>query len=191
MNLSKIQWIRDLKSKNLKYEIVVLERFDSEIGLREAEARWIRIGWSAKTIFNKAYGGALLSVETRAKISAKLTGRKLSKEHVEKLTALKRGVPLSSTLKAKISAANKKSEAVARNIVRLTAMKIGVSCSSETAAKIAAAHRGKKASLITREKMIASQTGRRHPPETIKKLKLVWEIRRNKYPPLGYKKSVA
>ncbi len=100
-----------------------------------------------------------------AKISAKMTGRKFTPEHREKLSAAKRGVkrgPLAPEVIAKISAAQKgvpkpRHTPEAKEKCRLAGLKRKpIPISDEHRAKLVALHTGRKASDETRAKMSAS-----------------------------------
>ncbi|RVN11281.1 NUMOD3 domain-containing DNA-binding protein, partial [Sinorhizobium meliloti] len=89
------------------------------------------------------------SAETRAKISAANTGRKLSDEHRAKIGLAQRGKP--------------KSEAA---IAKLRASRIGRTTSDEVRAKLRDANLGKKHSKETREKIGAAHRGATRSQET-------------------------
>jgi NUMOD3 motif-containing protein len=56
---------------------------------------------------NARRSGAVLSVETKQKISKSLSGKKRSPESIEKQASKRRGVPLSETHRGKIAAGNR------------------------------------------------------------------------------------
>lgn len=89
------------------------------------------------------------SAETRAKISAANTGRKLSDEHRAKIGLAQRGKP--------------KSEVA---IARLRASRIGRTTSDEVRAKLRDANLGKKHSKETRDKIGAAHRGMTRSQET-------------------------
>jgi group I intron endonuclease len=89
------------------------------------------------------------SEETRVKMSAWQTGRKLSTEH-----------------RKNISAARRTPEAIAKFATIYKGRKL----SEETKAKIAAAHKGRKLTAEHKAKVAAANRGRKHSPETLEKM---------------------
>lgn len=115
-NPHKKSWLAKLKREGQKPEVLILEEFDSQIGLPEAEAWWIGFFRLAGfRLLNSSKGwqppltdpvqppkvklrisplkGRKLPKEVREKISKALTGRKLSPEHRAKLFLRPRFTP--------------------------------------------------------------------------------------------------
>lgn len=90
--------------------------------------------------------GKILSPESRAKIAAKMRGRKLSPEQRKRMNAGRLGKPLSEERKAKIGLANK-----------------GRRHTAETREKISAAGKGRPMSEKTRDALLKANIGRKHP----------------------------
>lgn len=157
---------------------VVLERFDSDAPLNDAERRWIEIGRAAlgRRLTNTTDGGEgcrglVHSAETRARLSKLNTGRSLTPEQ-----------------RAKIAAASSRHRHSAETREKMSAWQrgrgLGRKLSAETCAKLSAARtgkpgtmRGRKHTPEARAKMSASRTGkpgtmlgRHHTPESCAKM---------------------
>jgi group I intron endonuclease len=114
--------------------------------------------------------GLKLSAETRAKMSAALTGKQRSADHSAKLSAALKGKLPSAETRAKLSAARKGKQLSADHIAKLSAALKGKRHSEETRAKISAAKKGKMPSSETRAKIGAAHKGRVQSAETRAKL---------------------
>ena len=96
--------------------------------------------------------GHSCSLDARAKISAALTGKKLSAERCAHMSAGQKGKVFSETHRANLSAAAK-----------------GKKKSAETCAKISAAKKGKKQPPELIEKRAAARRGSKQSAETVRK----------------------
>ena len=158
----------------------VLEAVDLPM-LDEREKFWIELVGSHNPSkgYNKEVGGNANkspTAETRAKISSKLKGKKLSmdtrikmsvartgrvhsKEHCSKISASNKGRMHSHRALELCWAATRGRKASPEECARRSAAQMGRVCSMETRAKIAAAHLGRKngpPSLDQRQKQSAS-----------------------------------
>lgn len=87
--------------------------------------------------YNREPGGNLRSKETTLKISKALMGKKLSKEHIEKIRASKVGVPLKESAKQKLSVSHKKNPKVLNHIISLNKNRKGSPKTEDHRRKIA------------------------------------------------------
>jgi hypothetical protein len=162
-NQHKTNWIRLLKKLNLKYEIVILEEFDSDVKLNEAEIEWIaQARFLGCDLTNKDDGGGgrssghKASLETRAKMSESHKNRKRSKEELERN---------------------------ARRFVEINKARAGKPLTPETKAKISLANIGKTHTEEAKRKIATASSNFRHTPETKAKLSEIklgtkWQIER-------------
>jgi len=117
----------------------------------------------------------VITPEMRAKISASLTGKKKSPEHVAKVAAKRRGCTHDEASRARISAGVRRPEAMAKIVafravfrhsdatkVKIGLLKTGIRASPETRSKMSASQRGKIMSQEAREKIRAAAFAR--PP---------------------------
>jgi hypothetical protein len=184
-NTPKSKWLSELRSAGIKYEVVVLEAFGSEQGLRESEKKWIVAGRAAGTITNGNLGNTLPSVATREKIRATLTGRKQTAEHRKNASIARRGVPQTQEAIASRVAALRISAAFAAHVAKLAETKRGVPRSQEVRDKISISKTGKRFPTEMYAGRAALKRGSTHSPETIEKCKTSWEERRRRFPPNG------
>lgn len=185
----KGNWIRSLLAEGIMFDIVVLEVVNGLEKLNEAEQRWITEGFACGwRLTNLTTGGDGSYTEQsaefrqrRAEISRQIwSAKKHTPETIEKLRALKLGIPRSEETKAKIREAcnmpeaRAKMSAAARAHVRtpehqakLNATKLGYSPTEETRARMSAAQKARRAlhpvSAETREKIAAAKQGRARP----------------------------
>lgn len=129
------------------------------------ERHWIALlRGSFPGVVNVSDGGAgapgnVHSIETRAKISAAITGKKRSIETRMRISAAQRGKPgkgLSSEARAKVSAARKGVKFSDEHRAKLSAINTGKKQSVEHRAKIGAAHKGRRKSTEHRTKISES-----------------------------------
>jgi len=139
--------------------------------------------------------GHPVSAETRAKLSAALSGRTLSAETRVKIGLANRNrPPMSAETRAKISAIHSGRTFSAEHRARLRAAGLGHFVSEDTRAKIGAANRGRRfsaehlaklrdaglgrhPSVETIAKRATSRKGYRHSAETRNKLRDAWTRR--------------
>lgn len=86
--------------------------------------------------YNRAPGGHTQSPETRAKISAALTGVPLSKERRERLSASRKGRKLTEDCKKRISESHKANPKVMMHILELNKARAGVPKTEEHRRKL-------------------------------------------------------
>lgn len=177
-HIHKTRWIQSLINLGLKYEILVLEEFENNENLYEAEHEWIteakRIGVRLTNHSNGGSGmtgyrhtaetkarlsltskGRVVSEETRLKISIANTGKHMSEESKIKMSVAKKGKPLSKEHRATMSLQRKG---------RPQPWKLGLRHSEETKAKISLAHQGKVQGPHSEEtKAKISSTRKRKP----------------------------
>lgn len=127
--------------------------------------------------------------ETKAKMSAALSGRIFSEEHRQKLRVAALGKIIPPEQRAKLRAANLGRKPSAESLEKNRLAQLGKIITAETRAKISAAKRGHTTSEYTkemvrlsnrariytdetREKMSAAQKGRRHSEETKEKIRV-------------------
>lgn len=184
----KANWIRSLVHQGLQPAITVLETFDSEASLSDAERFWIAqgrgLGWHLTNATKGGDGstGYTKSAETRAKIGAKARGRVLSAEaRVNMSLASKaRVTPTLLTIleigrtpevRARVGAKLRGRKRPQHLVDALREKMLGRTFSEETRAKMRAAKLGKKqpAATIAKRAMIA--TGKRRTPETRAKMR--------------------
>ena len=108
----------------------------------------------------------ILSPETRAKLSAALTGRSKSPEHVAKVAAKRKGRTHGPEIRLKISEAVRRPESMAK----IAAARADFRHSAETIEKIRRIKLGTRASEATKLKMSAAQQGRSHSAESRAKM---------------------
>ena len=96
------------------------------------------------------------SAETRAKMSAAKKGVPMSAEHCAKISAANKGRVWSAEHRAKMSAAKKGVPLSAEHCAKMSAARKGVPLSAETRAKMSAAKKGKPLSAEHRAKMSAT-----------------------------------
>jgi len=180
----KARWIRALQQEGLEFGVVVLEQIERREDLAAAEIRWIAFGrsegWPLKNITEGGDGrqpGYRVPAEEveRARREWALGIRKHKPETIEKLRALKLGVPRSEETKAKIREARLRQAPFSVEVrQRMSEIKLGkppnnkgMKMSTETRAKMSAAHKARHAmhpvSAETREKIAASKRGRACP----------------------------
>ncbi len=117
-------WIKSLLALHLKPAIRVLEEFETEADLNDAERFWIAqglgLGWSLTNHTKGGDGGnvgpagiakivaatrqRVVTQETRARMSAAHTGRKFTPEWGAKISAARMGHTVSPETRAKIAA---------------------------------------------------------------------------------------
>ena len=148
------KWLRKLTAAGIRPTVVALEADDdSEIDAREiawiAEGR--RQGWRLLNVVDGGRGirGYRHTEETKAQISASLTGRKLP--------------PRSDEWRRKISEAKRGKKQSPETVAKRAASRIGSKHSPETRAKIAEANRRRVVTDETKAKMSASKRGVPNP----------------------------
>lgn len=150
-------WIRQLKSLGLDYEIVVLDQ-GSATELPALERWWISYGrasgWPLTNLTDGGEGsvGATQSAETRARISAANRGRKRTPEFRARMSVIAKS--RSPETLAKIGAASAALPAETR--ARIGMQLRGRKASPELRAKLSAAHMGHVVSEETRRKIAES-----------------------------------
>ena len=105
------------------------------------------------------------SPEHCAKLSASKKGKPLSLDHCKKIAMALSGVPKSPEHVAKVAAANTGKKRSPESCARMSASKKGKKRSPEAIAKTAAANTGKKRTLEQRAKISAGNTGKKRTPE--------------------------
>lgn len=109
-----------------KHEVLFKSLTKEEALKKEIELISFYNSTDFKKGYNKSPGGDIPSELTCLKISRSLTGRKLSKEHIEKMSKSLKGVPLSDKTKKIISEGHKNNPKVINNILKLNAERKGV-----------------------------------------------------------------
>ena len=102
--------------------------------------------------------GHTFTQETRELMSRNRKGRKLSKEHIEKMRAATKGRPRPDMLGR--TPWNKGVKATQETIKRLSAARLGTKLTDEHKAKISLANKGRKLSEETKEKIGNSKRGK-------------------------------
>lgn len=102
--------------------------------------------------YNRAPGGHAQSSETRAKISAALTGVPLSKERRDRMSESRKGKPLTDACKQNLSRSHKNNPKVINHITELNKARAGVPKTEEHRRKISA-------SQPRRQRVINCDTG--------------------------------
>jgi group I intron endonuclease len=183
-------WVHDLKKAGLYPTMKILETFESfsNDDWIELEKKWISemigVGMSLLNLNAGGAGPTSCSIETRRKMSeskrgkkrstpSPMKGRKLSKEHAEKVAAAHRGMKRSAESRARMSARQIGRKASPETRAKMRAARLGrkmppVSQKERERRRIA--QTGKHPSLASRQKMRESQTGRKHSPETLLKM---------------------
>ena len=158
----KIHWINSLAEDGLLPRIEVLENFEEEKELNDAERFWIAqgkgLGWRLTNATKGGEGGLgiIMSAETREKMGVSRRGKRRPPEVGAKVAAALRGRTASEEARANMRAG----------------WKNRAPATEETRAKIAAAHRGKRASAETRARMSAFRKANPMTPEAIEKMRL-------------------
>lgn len=172
------RWIAHLRRMGMRPQFLVLEREVEDWGARERY--WIAklqnqgIDLTNGTIGGEGTLGHIKSALTRARLSAALTGKKLSPERVERMRQ-RRATPETCQ---KISAAQKGKKARPESCAkRSESMKrlwaSGYRHSPEAVARMSAARRGATLSVETRQKISESKKGKprkAHSREVIEKI---------------------
>lgn len=107
----KNSWVKSLLVAGLRPEVEVLEELPSDVGIDDAERAWIaaaRSGFVSLTNGTDGGDGQLgnhwkWSDESRAKMSAAVTGRKFSTEHKRKISESNKGRTISEEHRAILS----------------------------------------------------------------------------------------
>jgi len=171
------------------------KKLSAETRAKLSESHKGRTAWNkgktGQIPWNKGKTG-IYSAETRAKLSASKTGKKLSAETRAKMSASRKGriawnkgKKHSAETRAKMSASStrhflgKKHSPETR--AKLSAINTGKKLSAETRAKIGAKSRGKKHSAETRAKLSAINTGKKRSAEARAKMS-AWQIGRKLSP---------
>lgn len=135
----------------------------------------IRIGLMG----NKNGLGAMISTETREKISTALKGRAKSDTHKQNLSASHRGKTLSAETRKKVSEKLKGKKKSPEAIEKFRIARMGHPVSEETRAKLSAAkkgktnaNRGRKHSPEFCQRMSEARKGRTTPPEVREKMRV-------------------
>lgn len=159
------------KHGEVAFEFIILERVSPEECIGR-EQYWLdyykaacrKYGYNlCPTAGNQL--GFKCSEETKRKLSAHFTGKKLSVEHVANVkAALQR-----PEVRAKLKLINLGRKASPELRKKLSEGRMGHPTSLETKAKLSAAHTGKKLSAEHIEKMAASKRGVKQSAETIAK----------------------
>lgn len=156
------RWIMSLSSPPTILPLVVVpDEYGSEME-RRVIAHFRSKGYRLTNLTDGGEGasGAVRSPETRARIGARLRGRKLSPEHIQKL----KGKVFSAETRAKLSASQRGRGLgrvlSAETCAKMSAANIGRKLSPEHCAKIGAAHKGQRHTVEARLKMSAAKKGK-------------------------------
>lgn len=180
-----VRAIKKYGAENFTFE--VLERFNTEEAALEAECRWISHYESnnpAKgyNLDGGGLGGKTLSAETRRKLSEALRGRKLSPEHVAKMSSARKGRALSTETRARMSAARlgkKRDPAIGRKVSEALR---GRPLTVETKAKMSVVHQGRKLAPDHITKVAIANTGKKRSDEARAKMSLAMKESRRQNP---------
>ena len=216
------RWVRKVVSGGKLPEIIVIERFEFSDTineeLNEAEIFWIsyfrgigtrltnmtiggegNINPSKETRekISKVHLGRKHTLESRAKMSVALRGKKFSKERCERMSQRNKGKVLSEDTKKKISAAlkgKKRSEEVCKKIsvgrigmrfsvehsANMSKVRIGKKVTDETKRKISNTLSGRIASEAHKKNLSVSGKNRKYTPEGLMKIKAAAILREKK-----------
>lgn len=147
----KGRWINIILGLNIKPSMIILEEVSYE-NWQVREIYWIEFyrsqGHNLTNILDGGEG-AELPLESRAKLSAKMKGRKKSPETIARMSAAQRGRTVSPEARTNMSASRK-----------------GKQLSPLARANAAAANRGKKRPPEVVERYASSHRGKKHHPLT-------------------------
>jgi len=177
----KSAWIKSLAKVGLRYVIAVLETVDSIDRLNDCETWWMMfgraLGWDL-TNHAPAGGsvrGLVRSVETRAKISVALQGRKLSLEHRAAISRGNMGRVISKYTREMTAESNRLRAWTTEAKDKLRQANSRYRHTPEALAKIAEAGRGRKygpKSAEVKEKLSKALKGKPLPEVTIARMSI-------------------
>lgn len=139
-----------------------------------------------------AHKGRFVSQETRVRMAE--SRMHLSFDHLRRLAAEQKGKPLTPEHRAAIGKSWLGRKHTPETKAKIRAASLGRKCSAETRAKmsivqknrtpehqekLSATKRGKKLSAEHRARLSIAQTGRKHPPETIAKMREAYQRRKS------------
>jgi hypothetical protein len=173
-SLHKVRWIRQLQKSGLGYTVVLLQEATPD-KIDNDERWWIAYGracgWPLTNLNSGGRNRFVFSAESLAKMSAARRGRPLSEEHRARIGAAGRGRKASKETIQRMREAQRvriqfeRDSGIVRKIsadglARLVAANLGRKMPPESIEKTRAAHIGRKASLKARQNMSAAKKGK-------------------------------
>lgn len=175
INSHKNQWLRGLIKDGFSPAMRVLDVIENsdDTDWQERERWWIQAaresGDPLTNLDDGGRNGTMKCDDTKAKMRAKATGRKMSQEAIEKMKSTKRERMNDETRKRLGDGQRGKKQSEETKAKRAASM-MGHATSEETKRKIGDANRGKIASEKTREKIRIARANQTFSAETRAKI---------------------